>query len=267
MKTVAILGTGPAGLVAAHACKLAGVPFHLFGMGQKSMLGGAQFLHHQIPGLCGDEPDFHIKYHVVGDRRTYQRKVYGNAEVPFVSFANVSDGELQPAWALDKLYDGLWNEIAGGGSSINAMNVTPEILVQWIEAGTFDVIVSTIPKKELCLSANGLIVSAHHFWSQEVRVMQECIFETNMAPNTIMYDGTPNVSWYRTALINGVGSTEWGSGAPEKLPYDTFTLRKPVRTTCTCFEGEVVFTGRHGAWKKGNLVHHAFVDTWKAVMG
>ena len=267
MKTVAILGTGPAGLMAAHACKLAGVPFHLFGLGQKSIMGGAQFLHHAVPLLHNaEEPEFYIRYRLTGNARSYAQKVYGNAEIPFVSFNNVFDGEVQPAWSLQKVYDILWEDIAGGGSSINEMNIGPVDVVNWIDDGTFGLIVSTVPKQAVCLSHNMLIQVSHGFWSQMIRVIPECIFDTDLSDNTIMYDGTPNVSWYRTSRINGIGSTEWGSGAPDTLPYKNIAqLKKPINTTCSCFEGEVLFTGRHGAWKKGLLVHHAFTDTWKAL--
>lgn len=266
MKTVAIIGVGPAGLMAAHACKLAGVPFHLFGLGDKSKLGGAQFLHKPLPLLNDDEPDFTLAYRLRGEASTYREKVYGTSGVPFVSMENVQDGQVVPAWSLERSYGMLWADIAGDGASVNVLDVTPEVVLDWQERDTFGLIVSTIPKTAMCnASARGL---SHHFWSQDIRIMNETVLDGSIEANTIVYDGTPDVSWYRTSLINGIGSTEWGTSAPKVMPYKTVTARKPVRTTCDCFDGtNVLFTGRYGAWTKGLLAHDAFVHTWKALEG
>lgn len=266
-KPVAILGTGPAGLMAAHACKLKGVPFSLFGLGDQSILGGAQFLHKALPYLDDETPDALLTYSVVGDPRSYKEKVYGAAEVQFVSASRVQQGQQVPAWSLVNSYQKLWDDIASGGNSINQLAVDPAWIFEKLEANRFQLIVSTIPRKSLCLTHAGIDMTgrAHVFVSQTVRIMNQCVLGDSF-DNVIIYDGTPNVSWYRTSRIFGVGGTEWGeSQSGKKLPYETVSAIKPLYTDCRCFTGKVLYTGRFGKWEKGVLTHQAFIDTWNAL--
>jgi hypothetical protein len=265
MKPVLILGVGPAGLMAAHACKLKGVPFSIVGNGGKSVIGGAQFLHAAVPLLTSDAPDGFLTYHVAGHESGYKEKVYGDSDVPFVSMGRVKDDERVPIWSMQRAYDLLWNDIAGGGFSVTQANVTPEWVISEIEADRWRYIVSTIPRHQMCLSVAGLIDGpAHSFTSQQIQISRECMlnYSGNMEESHIWYDGTRNVSWYRTSNIFGEGSTEWGM---RDLPYKTVAVRKPISTTCQCFNGKVMFTGRYGAWRKGILIHQAFADTWRLI--
>lgn len=280
MKPVLILGAGPSGLMAAHACKLKGIPFSIVtdggeGNPTKSRIGGAQFVHHAVPLIMEEgKPDGMLRYHVVGDADGYQRKVYGGSDVvPFVSMTNVRDGQEIGVWSIQKAYDTLWDDIAGGGDSLNVEFVTPEWLVSQIEEDRWGRIVSTIPRPALCLTHAGLVeTKPHAFVSQRIKIANECMFyeepDKSGVPEMshVWYDGTSNVSWYRTSMIFGVGSTEWGDEMIDrKLPYETITATKPISNTCQCFNGQVMFTGRYGAWKKGLLIHHAFIDTWKLI--
>lgn len=269
MKPVLILGSGPAGLMAAHACKITGVPFTVVTQGgadgaHRSKIGGAQFVHNAVPGVMDTEPEGKLTYHVVGEETGYKHKVYGLSEVPFVSVRNVRDGQVVGVWSIQRAYDRLWDDIAGGGSSLHLGNVTPEWLADEIESGRWAHIVSTIPKTAVCIARAGYGDKPHSFVSQAIKIANECMLNYDSTESHIWYDGTQNVSWYRTSQIFGVGSTEWGNDFAERnLPYKTVPVRKPVSTDCTCFMGKVLFTGRFGAWRKGLLVHHAFSDTWK----
>lgn len=270
MKAIAILGTGPAGLLAAHACKLAGLPFSLFSVNDKpSVIGGAQFLHKPIYGIHDAEPDATLRYTVVGHPDTYKKKVYGDEPVPFVSMSNVTDGQMQNAWNMTKTYEMLWEEIAGGGRSVNVMQVGPKDIFDWVEGDKWRHIISTVPRPALCLAHAGLVNEKHRFTVQAIRVMPGVSVLGDGFDNTVIYDGTPNTSWYRTSRIFGVGGTEWGSGAPEKLPYEEpiVTIQKPISSTCQCWDGRVVFAGRYGQWKKGVLAHEAFYETVALIGG
>jgi hypothetical protein len=263
MKPVAILGTGPAGLMAAQACALAEVPYVLFGLGAPSQIGGAQFLHHAIPGINDETPDGTITYRMVGSPFGYKEKVYGDEQVSFVSASNIKDGEQVPAWSLQETYARLLSAHAG---AINQLAIDPMWVDETLTSDRFRLIVSTIPRPAMCLSHAGMVPQqpAHAFVSQPVRIANEAMMPS--IENVIFYDGTPNVSWYRTANIFGCGSTEWGDSMKDrKLWYETVTVRKPLHTTCVCFDALVLFTGRYGKWQKGKLAHEAFVDTWKAL--
>lgn len=269
MKKVAILGTGPAGLMAAHAAGVAGALVHIFSMGgeegaTKSRIGGAQFLHQPLPIINDPEkPDAVITYLVAGTVEGYRSKVYGDGDVPFVSMERLPAKHETAAWSLVSTYDKLWDLY---GVSANVAEINPEWLIELIESNSFDLIVSTIPRTSICLAHYGLIAETHTFTSQRIRIANEAPWP--MPDNTMVYDGTKNVSWYRCSRIFGIPSVEWGESAPAKLPYeDVVTVRKPIRTDCVCFSDKVLFAGRFGEWRKGVLTHDAFKATWKALVG
>lgn len=252
MKPIAVLGTGPAGMMASYAVGLTGKPLAVFGLGQKSRIGGAQFLHRALPELHG-EPDFTVEFEVHGDAKTYQRKVYGSMPVPFVSFTSaekVAETDiLQDAWSLPDTYEVLWGHF---GERANEAMVDTDWLKE--NADNFRAIISTIPAHVLCEDAT------HRFTSADVLIAEMSMLEGRPG-NKIIYDGTTKRSWYRTSLINGVPGTEWG-GHMENNPFKTVRVRKPIATTCDCHP-EIIRAGRYGTWKKGVLTHDAFFDTLK----
>jgi hypothetical protein len=219
--------------------------------------------------LCDeDQPDFGITYRKRGTSDGYRQKVYGGEPVPFVSFDNVQDGEVVPAWSLQKVYDKMWDGIAGkDGHSVNAMRVTPDELIRWVEHNLWDMIICTVPRHELCLAYNGLGGGRPHtFVSQSIYVGDEAM-STGM--NEIVYNGDPEYSWYRSSNIGGYEGVEWGEDMKDvltRMGRRTREVRKPIRHDCDCWtHGNIVFAGRYGEWRKGVLVHDAFVTAFKAV--
>lgn len=280
MQYVAILGAGPAALIAAQACSLAGQPFAIFtkyegGEPVKSKLGGAQFVHRPLPGMHDeDKPDGVLRYKVVGSADGYRQKVYGNEPVPFVSMERVREGLEVPCWSLQKTYDTLWNGIVYTGSrtSANEANVDARLVQELLNDGAFKAVISTVPKHAICKTASHEpgtpYEPPHTFRAQRIHLINRSVLLQDPAQNVIVYDGTPYTSWYRTSLIFGHGSTEWGEGAavPPYLKDDqVITATKPLFTNCTCWRDEprVLMTGRYGDWRKGALVHDAFTETWE----
>lgn len=250
MRPIAVLGTGPAGLMSAYAVALTGKPLAVFGLGQKSRIGGAQFLHKPLPELNLPEPDFTVKFEVAGEASVYQQKVYGATPVPFVSFNGVQDGQEQPAWSLEKTYDWLWEQF---GARANAEMIDAEWLKR--EGDSFRAIISTIPAPVLCDDAS------HRFTMAEVDIAEMSMLE-GRADNVVRYDGTHERSWYRTSLINGIPGTEWGTHIAAQNPFKTVRVKKPIATTCDCHP-EVIRAGRFGTWTKGVLTHDAFFHALK----
>lgn len=263
---VAILGCGPSGLLAAHACHMHGVPFALFSKKVKSRLGGAMYSHIPIPGIHdGDDQDSKLTYIVKGDADTYQKKVYGAERVPFVSFGNVTDGQVVNAWNLGKMYDRLWDLYEG------------HVVDSVIDAGrvgdlpkTFDLVFSSAPLPAICRW--NLDPSVQHlFKSQPVKILNE-VLDASHPEETITYDGTKDHSYYRMSKIFGVGSTEWGASAPTPPVEGLITVNKPIWTNCDCYTEDlsggvpaVVRIGRFGTWRKGELTFHAYnrvIDTF-----
>lgn len=258
---VSILGCGPAGLLAAHACAMRDVPFVIFSKKQKSVIGGAQFSHIAIPGIHDDPEtsDVMLEYRRSGDAQTYHNKVYGSEVVPFVSFDNIHDGQMVPAWNLIYMYDKLWELYSG---SVVDLDLDPDRLESLLQA--FDAVFSSVPLTHICLS--GLDTGrSHWFKSQTIRILNEALM-IGIPDNTIVYDGTKDHSWYRMSKIFGVGSTEWGGASPLPPIQNLRTVNKPIATNCDCFCENPFFRkiGRFGQWKKGVLTFHAYnrvIDT------
>lgn len=254
MKPVAILGVGPAGLMAAYGMALQGRPVSLFGQPRsdgsaikRSVLGGAQFLHQPLPGVC-EGPDAVIRYRLIGTPEGYRKKVYGDTKVPFVSMEFLEDGQEQPAWSLQDAYAKLWNELSVDSAG-NVANIDAEWVFNAMDKEWFDAIISTIPAPAICHQEG-----AHHFFSTEIRIANEAMHDYQ---NQIHYNGDSESSWSRSANLFGHASTEWNANVNPSLT-ETFTVRKPLRTNCDCFLADLVKLGRYGAWTKGILTHHAF---------
>lgn len=250
----AVLGCGPSGLIAALACAQRGVPTVLISRKTKSVLGGAQYSHIKIPRefeSWDDPPEAMLTYQVRGSGEGYQRKVYGDAAVPFVSIDSHKDGEQVPAWSLMKLYDGLWNDFE---SKITNIDLDP-ISVNKLLLG-FDLVISSVPLPTICWSSADPGIN-HWFKQQTIRIWNENI--EDIPDNTILYDGTDERSWYRTSKIFGVGSTEWSAFAAQPPLPGLRTVNKPLDTNCNCHEGPAFLkVGRFGIWQKGVLTYHAF---------
>jgi len=264
LKAVAILGCGPAGLLAAHAAALAGQPVAILSYGKKSRLGGAQFLHEPIPELTDTEPDVEITYRRSGSALWYEEKAYGDGARPsFVSFDGVTDGMTQLGWNLRGLYDRLWDQYAA--NSITETELSPRKLQEIIDDKLFSLVVSSIPLTHLCKKPQMTTPGGHRFTQQAIMIHPGVCHGGN-AENTIWYDGNSDVSWYRSSNLFGVASTEWGVGMAARLPYniESFVrVQKPVSHQCDCWEDsdKLIKVGRFGRWQKGVLTHDAFRTT------
>ncbi len=256
MKPIAILGCGPAGLLAAHAVSQRKRQFVIFSRPKKSELGGAQFLHEAIPGICEDDP-YQITIVTEGTADVYQQKVYGTApNVPFVSFPDKPYSN-QDAWNLLETYERLW-------SVYSASIVETEVNAMWLQEneGRFRMVLSTVPAPAICKTNMGMIPEVHSFQSQRIWVHPTNI-NKGLPDGTIHYDGTKDRSWYRQSRLFGVGGTEYPIGAtPPVAPL--IHARKPLMTNCNCFP-KVVRLGRFGQWRKGVLTHDAFNGAREAV--
>ena len=262
---VAILGCGPTGLLAAHACRMRSVPFVIFSRKQKSKLGGAQFSHIPIPGIHEPEASHKLTYIVEGDAATYAQKVYGGLDqVPFVSFDNVSDGMVVEAWPLVQTYDRLWEWYSG---EIVDVTLDPLRVMQFSKVNPFDITFCSIHATQVCLGRVDPSTT-HFFQSQAIRILNEPL-NPNLPDMTIQYDGTKEHSYYRMSKIFGVGSTEWGARAslPPGLGDRLINVNKPIGTNCDCHEEaqdhpdffpNLIKIGRFGTWKKGVLTMHAY---------
>lgn len=260
MKSVAILGCGPAGLMAAQAAESLGYEPVIFSKPVKSVLGGAQFLHMPIPGINDEPPDALITYRVIGNVEDYQRKVYGGATtVPFVSMASVWDGKEQPAWNLIKTYERLWIKFI---DRIHPTDIDTHRVEALLANKSFSHVFNTVPLISICKARAGLMNEVHHFHSQEVLIHTDPYIE-DIEDNTVIYNGDLGRSWYRASRIFGVDGCEW-SALSTKPMVPVIHDHKPIMTTCTCWP-DMVRLGRRGTWKKGVLTHDAYIGVVKVL--
>lgn len=252
-QSIAILGCGPSGLMAAHAAVLRGQTVSIFSRKIKSEIGGAQYLHRQIPGITGEEPDGYIHVIKRGTPEGYAEKVYGDGKRS-TSWHDHRQGAQVPAWDLRKAYDKLWEMYAP-----RALDV--EIDSDWVGflLKNYKAVISTVPAPVVCED------SGHEFARQEITIDLRCL---DISDNTMIYNGVRSFPWYRASRIFGVvGGYEYpGDIAAQYRQFGArmVTARKPLSTTCTCWPN-LFKAGRYGVWDKSLLTHDSFQAVWEAM--
>lgn len=243
-KSVAILGAGPAGLLAAHAASQAGWDFRIFSIKEPSPMDGAQYLHEPIDGLTGATPDATISYAKVGTAEGYAAKVYGDPLAP-TSWAKFRQGD-HPAWALHAAYDRLrdlyWSEVVD--RSIEKGDIS-KIANGW------NFVFNSLPAPALCSNRD------HRFTSQRVHFADVSF---NSIDNFIVYNGRLQTDWYRTSSLFGHTSTEWSDHRPHPAGSAMREGVKPISTDCNCHAAHenLIRIGRFGEWRKAVLVNDAY---------
>jgi hypothetical protein len=242
---IAVLGSGPAGLMVAHACARKEVDFDIISDSlSPSRMGGAQYLHIPIPGLTEDEPEGQILVSKRGTPAGYASKVGRTGHE--TSWSKFEEGPLG-VWNLSEAYKRLWTMY--GGANILPGQVEGRYLPEFYEI--YDVILSTIPKKALC---------EHPFHTfAEQRVWINSGSDLGVPLDCMIYDGTEQNYWYRASHIFGHQSKEYPmqwSGARQVV--------KPLWTDCDCHP-EVFCFGRYGRWEKRWLTSDAYTGASEAV--
>lgn len=248
---VAVLGCGPAGLLAAHGAVRAGAEVQVFSMPKRSVIGGAQYIHFAIPGVTKEEPDGTVQYLQHGSRAGYAIKVYGNAEQE-VSWDNYPPGFYE-IWNMSRVYDQLWVEYGGWVHPVHADSEVLDNLSQ-----KFDLVINSVPRTAVCYGPS------HEFHHQ--RVWIDYRRGNPLNPNIIIYSGEGSVDWYRWSCLFGFTSAEY-SFEPSNVA-GLIEVKKPLKTNCRCWEdtANVLPVGRYGQWSKRALAHEAYFETYSRVL-
>jgi hypothetical protein len=269
---VAILGSGPAGLVSAWAAKLAEWEPHIYSAASRpSGMFGAQYLHEPIPYVTPGGP-VQISYQLRGTAGGYRERVYGP------NFAGEVSPEMMEsehdAWDLRATYSILHEQFR---------EQVAFTVVRWADLdpikNTYDYVVSTVPADKLC---PGWKVSAHPdrpgpahwFQGTEIWTAGEAPelgikLPYNCPDNTVICNGdSDGPAWYRMSRIFGRLSIEWPGSLPMKPPINSIArVMKPTSTNCDCWVDEKYLrVGRYGEWRKGALVHEAFNKVYQALL-
>lgn len=259
---VAILGSGPAGLMSAAACFAARQIDELCVFSERidspSNLFGAQYLHAPIPyytpEVSGTPPRM-IEYRLQGTPEDYRRKVYGPMWDGSVSPEDLA--EAHPAWDLRETYHNLWTDFHGEMSEVHMDPAGMKFLLEGdTKYGKFDLIISSIPKPAIC-------PAGHQFKSTKIWAAGEAPglgieLPYKCPEDVVICNGEEHPSWYRMSNIYGHKTVEW----PEWIrpPFSSAALvQKPLENNCNCWP-EVVHVGRYGKWQKGVLTHNAYKD-------
>lgn len=266
MKSVAILGCGPTGLMVAHAAELSGWDFRIYSRKQPSKLYGAQYLHQAIPNLDCGVPKM-VRYTLRGTAEAYRRKVYGDEWDGTVSPEDFV--ETHGAWDIREAYDHLWREYS---EEIYDVNIDREWARWdgWMLPGT-DLVISTVPRN--IWAQPGDLFQSQKIWALGDTEMPRVEPPYRPEPFTVICEGSRDVPWYRISNIFGYCTIEWpftgyepeNQWAPgDYLPPipGASIVEKPLRHNSTA-ASQFVHLGRYGAWQKGVLTSDAFYEAMK----
>lgn len=260
MKRVAILGCGPAGLLAAHAAALEGCEFTIFSKKRVSPLYGCQYLHAPVPGLETTVPEhgMEVSYELVGGTPDeYRHKVYGPEYSGEVSPSSLDRNHL--AWDIRATYALLWALYWG---NIQDTRISSEEQCRRdCRLDRFDLVLSTVPRR--LWFREGDVFKTQTIWAMGDSPEQRTPFTTEREFQAIC-NADSEVSWYRMCRVFGHTTIEW-PGHIRKPPFEGVAqVLKPI--TCQSAGGQdFVHLGRYGAWQKGVLSHHAFEGAKAAI--
>lgn len=258
---VAVLGCGPAGLVAAHAATMAGCDVTVYSRKRKSEMFGAQYLHAPIPGMTDNAPVL-VQVELIGTHEQYRDKVYGDnaAEVNSVSTEDLP--HPHDAWNIRHTYDNLWTAYH---DIIRDYDVGSSLVSGLVDG--YDLVLSTIPAPALCHAGSGHQFLEQAIWAlgdapERGKFVKDMVDSARMVPkNIIVCNGLPEPAWYRTANVFGHTTVEWPQITAPSLNMfvqaEASLVGKPISTDCDCHP-EITRLGRYGQWRKGVLVHHVY---------
>lgn len=264
---IAVLGCGPAGLMAAHGAIESALrvgdmtgEITIFSRKAKSPMYGAQYLHRPIPGIEIPEPNGRsIEYRMIGETSDYRRKVYGQGWLGAVSPEDLEG--LHTGWDIRATYDQLWYQYS---DAIIDVDLDPVGLSEMLDGSEYDIVINSVPRDRLCYRD-------HTFAAAEIKAAGDApdlgidIGSTyRCMDETVMCNGTPDVGWYRMSRIYGHTTVEWPSSI-ERIPITSAsTVMKPTYTDCDCWP-TFVNVGRYGTWEKGVLSHDAYFKAYESV--
>jgi len=237
---VAIVGCGPAGMMIAHACWGYGIPFTIYAPeARQSQLGGAQYLHREIPNLTAADESFQVTYKRRGTEEGYESKIYGKLPAAIrTSWSRFPD--VVRAWPLAATYRRAWALYA---DRIELRGVTLEDVLSWSDER---VVFNTAPLPSL--------MPLGQYFSEQVWIVEGA---SASGYNQILYSGDLEDDWYRCSNIQGVKSFEFpGDHKSEVVAQVGRKITKPLSTDVDI--PGVFLAGRYGRWEKGVLVDDAY---------
>lgn len=243
--TVAILGSGPAGLFAAHALAEAGKKFTIFSKGAaKSEPVGPLFVNAEIPGLTG-EP-FAVRAELRGTANGYRAKT-GLALPTLRRFE---------AYDLREAYDAAWRRYR---DRVEPCDLAEHPWFLDIIADQYDEVISTVPAPLICRNIEHTFTS-RTTWITDSNKTGQVEFQ-KADDNVILYSGETDDWWFAQSRIRGRQSTEFPENRkPLRYLGKIWEVTTPIDTDCTCYD-EFTFEGRMGSWSGEVDAIEAYTNT------
>jgi hypothetical protein len=263
-----IVGSGPAGLLAAHGAGIEGAAVTIYDAAPEyrpDTIFSLQYLHEP----CGLEllvRQLQLRYYCIARSskpvevaRAYNAKL-GRPLDDANSTRFLFESPVT-VWSLKDAYRLLWSMYR---HRIFQKAVSWEGLLAITKA--FDVVISTAPLPKLL---------PHLDWpTRNSMIAMGWLPVPGMEENTCYYNLLPDVPWYRATYLDGGSATEFvqsvlqesvdgmGSCCARLQP-----LRKVVQHNNVIgpMPGNLWLTGRWGSWDPSKLTHHAHQDAREAV--
>lgn len=253
---VAILGCGPAALLAAHACQINQCHFAIFSKKRKSQLFGSQYLHEPISGVTR-LPE-RVSYTLNGTPEEYRRKVYGDNWDGAVSPEDLEEDHW--AWDIRDAYENLWSRYSN--RIVPAVFKNYALTIRDYRLNSYDLVISTVPRN-IWRQTGDQFVSTKIWAIGDAPELGVTVPFHLAQDNTIICDGTKDVGWYRLSKVFGHSTIEWPGGAKPPVS-DVTQVIKPLECKAASQPDNWLFVGRYGKWEKGVLTTDAFNDVLKA---
>ena len=251
-KSVSIIGSGPAGLLAAHAADTLGWDFRILSQVKKSNLLGCQYLRNAVPGMTEEKPIV-INCHLEGTPEEYRTKMYGSDTTGVKDNENYEDNRY--AWDLRTAYDKLW---IAYGKELRYWFVQPDDLD--LLRGT-DVVISTVPRPTW--AEPGDVFNSYTIWVACDEPYEGIPAPFRPEPSTIIRDGTSDVGWYKASNVFGHSAVEWPEATKPPLTR-LHKVTRPLGHNSTA-ASDIHHLGSYGAWDRSELASNVYEQALKVL--
>lgn len=255
-KEFIILGSGPSGMMAAHAVYDSGYTAEIYDKDpDQSRRNSGVFVLHDNCNL-GLDP-IEIRQFIIGAvgiseehiSEIYTSKVYGDTNLPKkVSVLSALKNPSIIGYDANIAVQRLWDLYS---SRVVKAHIDKGLLNSFLSNDLY--VISTIPAYQL------LDINVTEFTYKRV-----CV-KVSEAPKGeapfILYNINRHMNWYRCSAISGVFTKEYNHGEIIISPNNSSSIRdvkKVVGNGFTHPNKRVLLTGRYGAWNKSILTHNVY---------
>lgn len=260
---VCIIGSGPAGLMAAQACLDLGVTYKVLSMRvEPSKIAGTQHMQWLPPSLISRLPMREMLFMKHGEEGIYAEKSFGHPDAPS-GWSKIPVGTV-PTWSMRGANELLWSIHE---ERVEEAEIKPDYLPVMVER--FQLVVLAAPLLAFCLRPD------QHSFRRRITWMVSRDSGVPERPDLVVYNGDPESSFYRFGITDGIENFEMGeedyirackNGGPPLGLTDWRKVVRPLNNNCRCHPS-VIRAGRMGRWRFGVLAHEAYAVTRDALMG